>query len=177
MTTPIGIVCLSFGKRKEAYEPGPVNQRLAKVAEDIKLEFSPAVVVAQWEIARQLEQDGTPADLVVNLRNGSWRRGVRYLDTDDVLHEAFQTFRHRGIKRVIVVAHPFYHLGSIQEKVRNAGFLIQEEFIPDIEMDNSNLNLQWWTRNKLLFLVYGGLVTVADKVHVDLHGIGERKAT
>lgn len=176
----IGVVALSFAKRREALEPNPVNIALAKITKDISEELNDfgdqTIVVAQWEIARQLEADGRSPDLTVTQADASWHNGVRYVDSLDVLNKALGLFESYGVTEVVVVANPFFHLGQVQKIVRGSGFtVLTKHKIPWVGFDNSPHNLQWWCKGPIRFLIYGVLVTIGDKIGQDYHGIGERR--
>ena len=120
MTT--GILAFSFAKRSAHEEPNPVNINLAKATEKAVDHFralgEDTVVVAQWEIARQLTYDNYRVDRTVTQHHASIKEGgKRYLNSDDVLREAQQLFGEREIKKVFVVANPFLHLPTIQKRV------------------------------------------------------------
>ena len=173
MTT--GIIALSFTKR--AHEPGPVNRRLAHITDEVthSLESTgePAVVVAQSEIARALlrkpdavvtEDDATKRD----------RYGHLYLDSDDVLTEAFIRFRSADITDVIIVAQPFLHLQLAQVMTKRAGFTVEYMSIPPVGFDTHADNLQWWTKGPLRFVAYLLIQAIGTVLRKNFHGIGER---
>jgi hypothetical protein len=172
-----GIVALSFGRRSE--EPNPVNQALARALTDIVQEVDDftdsCFVVAQWEIALQLQEDGIEPDLTVGPEYASKHGNRVYLDTDDVLQAAHTQFRARGITKVIVVANPFIHLGAVRRMMESRRFEIETKYsIPKVGFDNDPAQLQWWCRGPLRTLLYGGVVLTGKMFNQDWHGIGER---
>lgn len=189
----IGIVALSFGKvRRDADDP--INHTLSTFVidahEDVvswrrALQGKPfkrpggteAVVVAQQEIARYLsghpEIDLRIVDDTHATRKGS---GRTYLDTQDVLNEAFRVFKDQEVRQVIVVAHPFLHARVARHLVKQAGYTNHEFRVNrHVDFDNSRNNLQWWCRGPIRFLAYLALQVAGKAMGKDFHGIGERR--
>lgn len=145
---PIGVVAFSFGLRGAAGEPGPSNAALARWAADAAGADPGAVVVAQWEVARGLEDLGVRCEHVVEPRPG------HYLDTAMVWDEASAVLRHAGVRRVVAVAQPFLHLRVVRAMVRRGGFTLQRTPRPHVPFDPSAANQQWWTRSRGRLVVY-----------------------
>jgi hypothetical protein len=178
----IGVIALSFAKYSEKKEPNPVNIKLANVVEsivdDIEAFGDDTFVVAQWEIARQLEWDNRPAQLVVTLWDASIKDGGRrYLDSADVVRKAFTFFREQGITDVVIVANPFLHLSAVRKMVENAGFtVIRDHKVPPVGFDRSADNLQWWCRGPFQLVAYLVLQVFGKLTRQNLHGFGERQS-
>jgi len=179
MTT--GVVALSFAKRSEKDEPGPVNIRLAKIVAAINDELQqggePTILVTQWEIARYLDAHDEPTDFIVDQDDASIKPGgKKYLDSGDVLRVAFAVFSHHKVTDVIVVANPFVHLWMVRGKVRAAGFTIMKTRVPWVGFDRSSQNLQWWTKGPIRLLVYTAIQVVGKLTNHTFNGIGERQS-
>ena len=179
MTT--GVVALSFAKRSEPEEPGPVNALLGRatsaVTDDLNAGGEDTITVIQWEIARQLDKDGEPCNLVVQPEAASVKPGGRtYLDSADVLEVAFEVFRRYGVTDVVVVANKFIHLQAARRSVRSAGFRVMKSKLPWVGFDPSSKNLQWWTKGPIRFVVYLAIQVVGKLAHRSFNGIGERTA-
>lgn len=192
----IGIVALSFGKVREpaidtvnhalsilvrnAHDE-VVTWRLTLKGDNRHTRATETVIVAQQEIARYLHENDlqNPNIKVVTdahaTRKGS---GRFYLDTQDVLNEAFKTFKKENVREVIVVAHPFLHAWMARRYVKQAGF-INHEFRGSrwIGFDSSQDNLQWWCRGSVRFLLYIAIQVAGKVIGKDFHGIGERNNT
>lgn len=191
----IGIVALSFGKVSSRAPYDFVNAHLStyaavaheivtnkilqgqdgdpRYADDIQ-----TVIVAQQEIAHFLnEYHGHEIDIkvVTDAHATHKKSGRAYLDTQDVLDEAFRQFDKEGVHEVIVVAHPFVHAWIAWQLVKKAGF-IEHQFRIDapIGFDSSQDNLQWWCRGRLRFLTYLAIQAAGKAIGKDFHGIGER---
>lgn len=170
-----GVIALAFGKR--AVEPNPVNKRIAAITDQVSAELKRTekgtFVVSQHEVA---DGQHSRPNLVVTQRSATNtnRRDELYLDTQDVLREAFTPFRENGIKEVIVVANPFLHLQAARSMVESAGFEVIRYEIPRVGFDNSPLNAQWWCRGPIRFVSYLGLQLVGDAIGKNFHGIGEK---
>jgi len=178
MTT--GILAFSFAKRSAHEEPNPVNINLAKATEKAVDHFralgEDTVVVAQWEIARQLTYDNYRVDRTVTQHHASIKEdSKRYLNSDDVLREAQQLFGEREIKKVFVVANPFLHLPTIQKRVAAQGFtVIRDHKISSVGFDRDPRNLQWWCRGPVELGIYSAIQVVGKVIGHDFSGIGER---
>lgn len=141
----LGIVAFSFGQRTPADEPNPCNRRLAAAVERLLIE--PAVVVAQWEVAR-----GLPAGLPAHVVGAESDRD--YLDTEQVWRRAVPALRTGGVDRVIAVAQPVLHRAKAHRLIRHSGFRVERRRIGWIGFDASRANTQWWTRGPLRLAVY-----------------------
>lgn len=182
MQTGVGVIALSYGKRR--LEPNPVNARLGRELIDIIDIFDTynngVVVASQWEITNQLVIDGyekfvdvnvTPADATKRRKDGT-----KYLDSEDVLRKAFELFESRGVYEVIVVANPFLRLKAVRKLVKKAGFDINPyPMMGRIGFDNSPLQLQWWCKGPIRFIIYDIIVKFGEIIGSDWHGIGEKK--
>lgn len=186
----IGIVALSFGKVSPHTGLDPINHALSgfvcEAHKDIttwrltlkgkQTHGTETVIVTQHEIARHLtDYPGLNLKIVTEAFATQKGSGRFYLDTQDVLNEAFQVFRKENVREVIVVAHPFLHAWVARRLVKRAGF-INHEFRVNrgIGFDSSRNNLQWWCRGPLRFLAYMALQVIGRTIGKDFHGIGER---
>lgn len=189
----IGIVALSFGKVSRQASFDPVNYRLSEFVKDAHKDITTwrlvlqgksskrtsateTIIVAQQEISHYLT-DYPELDLriVTNAHATPKDNGQLYLDTQDVINEAFRVFREEEVREVIVVAHPFLHAWTARRLVRQMGF-INHEFRVDewIGFDSSRDNLQWWCRGPLRFLIYVAIQVIGKATGKGFHGIGER---
>ena len=180
MTT--GVVALSFAKRSELEEPGPVNKLLGRatsaVTDELNAGGEDTISVIQWEIAKQLDKDGEEYNLIVRPEDASVKPGGRtYLDSADVLGIAFEVFRHYGVTDVVVVANKFIHLQAARRSVRSAGFRVMKSKLPWVGFDPSSKNLQWWTKGPVRFVAYLAIQVVGKLTRRSLNGIGERTAS
>jgi hypothetical protein len=177
MSHGTGIVVLSYGKR--AIEPGPVNKRLAMITDELDDSLQqvgePTVIVAQWEVAGGLA-DNTIPRLIVTQEDATNldRNGKPYLDSQDVLNKAFDLFRKLGVTDVAVVANQFLHKQAAEAIVGKAGFTVFKYASRSVGFDNSPLNLQWWCRGQIRFMIYLGIQVVGKITKQNLHGIGEK---
>ena len=189
----IGIVALSFGKVSQRARFDLINYRLSTytaVAHELvttkrllgqgdETHYTgdmQAVVVAQFEIANYLTTFHKFDVRVVTSAHATPKgNGRLYLDTQDIINEAFRVFRDENVREVIVVAHPFLHAWLTRRLVKKMGF-INHEFRVDrrIGFDSSRDNLQWWCRGRLRFLAYLAIQVAGKAIGKDLHGIGER---
>jgi hypothetical protein len=150
-----GIVAFSFALRTVEEEPNPCNIRIAEEVERLSTEeldrigASIPVVVAQWEVARKLKQDGYKVDHVVE-RNPDGT----YLDSEGVWEQAKQVFEERGIRVVIPVAQPFLQMTKIKRMIKDDGFVVADRKIKWIGFDNDPRNTQPWTKGPISLLVY-----------------------
>jgi hypothetical protein len=138
-----GLVVFSFALREE--EPSPCNVRLAEATERILAkakQLGDVLVVAQWEVAKKLEQDGVGVDLVV-LPNTD----ASYLDTKDVWDQAQNLFQRRGVVTVILVAQPFLHLSKVKQLIHADNYVVDVTYLGLIgRIGFDKESLQSWTR-------------------------------
>lgn len=144
-----GIVAFSFAQRAESDEPGPCNVRIAEaVATIVRKQSEPVMIVAQWEVNRELERLGVTVQHVVRPHEG------QYLDSEQVWKEAAAEFSRIGIKRVTPVAQPFLQLAKVNRLIRKDNFSVLRERIGFIGFDRSEKNLQWWTKGRCRLIAY-----------------------
>ena len=191
----IGIVALSFGKVDRRTAVDPVNNTLSSYVREANNQittwsltsrgdtrhsgYTETLVVAQHEVAAYLSGDPELNLRIVTdahaTRKGS---GRIYLDSQDVLNEAFRIFRKEDIYEVIVIAHPFLHSWMVRRLVQQAGFIIHPFKVGrDVNFDSSRNNLQWWCRGRVRFLLYLMIQMAGRVIGKDFHGIGERHGT
>jgi len=143
------ILALSFGQRRS--EPNPCNLVIAQVAlllsRDSASQRLP--VIAQWEVARAMELQGTSADVVINQpEDGS------YLSTIGVLSQTSPHISSLGAREIIVVAHPFLHQRYVAHLVSARGLTPYCPPMPKVGYDRSALNQQWWTKGRARLIAY-----------------------
>lgn len=149
---PAGLVAFSFGGRRQASGPSPVNLQLAQIANSLRSSCpSMAAVAAQAEVAAHLEFKENESSLVIGHSNAG------YLDSVEVWAQAAAFFRHAGITHVIAVAHPFLHVQYIRWLIRRDGFEVVPVHIPRLGFDRSGHNIHWWTRGHLRLIIYSVL--------------------
>jgi predicted aspartyl protease len=147
----VAIVVFSFTSREE--EPGPCNIRLAKNVERIYDELIDegftVYIVAQWEVALQLEADGFHVNHVVHPQKGI------YLDTDGVWEETREmVLKPESIEEITPVAHSWLQIIRVKLLIKRDGFRIIKKKIGKIGFDRSPLNLQPWTKGPVRALIY-----------------------
>jgi len=143
------ILALSFGQRRS--EPNPCNLIIAQVALSLSRDSASQrlPVIAQWEVARAMELQGSPADAVINQpEDGS------YLSTTGVLSQASPHISSLGAREIIVVAHPFLHQRYVARLVRAGGLTPYRPPMPKVGYDRSPLNHQWWTKGRARLIAY-----------------------
>jgi hypothetical protein len=146
----LAVVAFSFGLRAKAREPNPCNRRLARAAERIAgHESGNILLLAQWEVAKQLKADGVHVDRVIN-KSG---RGA-YLDSDEVWAQALAFLRDHRVTRVIPVAQPFLQIHKIRKLIRESGLPVDRKRIGWVGFDPSPANTQWWTKGPMRLLAY-----------------------
>jgi len=144
----VGIVAFSFGLREN--EPNPCNVRLAEEVIRAAHEVGSQVcIVAQWEIARALQEWGLVADVVVDPVPG------KYLGSADVAMRAKEAFQSAGVQECVVIAQPFLHLSRCKRLMEMAGFRPRDMAIGRIGFDSQST--QWWTRGPIRLLLYAVL--------------------
>jgi hypothetical protein len=146
---PLGIVAFSFGLRAPDEEPNPANAALAGVVGSAREAAGRStVIVAQWEVAKQLERDGVPVTHRVIARPD------RYLDSTEVWRQARDLLHHHGVRDVVPVAHPILHLRYVTSMLRADGFDVVAPPRHRVPFDRSDANHQWWTRSRIGLAVY-----------------------
>lgn len=153
----IAIVAFSYALRKD--EPNPCNVRIAKIVEriyhELRDEGFTVYIIAQWEVALQLKADGIHVDHVVQARS-------TYLSSDDVFEEALEyVLDPENIDEVVPVAHRWLQIVKVKQLIKSAGKQVVKRYKGKgkIGFDNSDLNLQPWTKGPIRALIY------AIKVH------------
>ena len=145
---PKGLVALSFASSEN--EPNPCNARLARDTRYIvNTEKEEVVTVVQWEIARALKS--VPITHIVEKH----RQEGAYLDSDEVMAQAAEVFRERGVTEVIPVANPFLHLTKCRALIRKEGFVPVKRKIGRIGFYRESS--AWWCRGPFHLLLYAVL--------------------
>jgi hypothetical protein len=137
------IFALSFGQGANG-TPGKSNKALAEVVKKLHEESSLPMLL-QWEIAdcvSGLIKEGR--DLVVRKH----RAEGKYLDTREVIAQAWEFAKKRGIKKVIVVAHPD-HAPRCAAVAAKIGFDV--EIANTLEIPYDPESTQDWTRSAVVF--------------------------
>jgi len=149
-TSPVtAIVAFSFAQHEPSLEPSLCNRALAAEVLRLKTSYPDATVIAQWEVARGLDQLGEPSDFSIDpTTDGS------YLSSEKVWQAAVQRLDGTGTTQIIVVAQPFLHLAACRHLVRRSGFAVRKERVRNIGFDNSPANTQWQTRGPARLLLY-----------------------
>lgn len=133
------VIAFAFGRRlnKTGACPGRSNEQLARAAASLAPKLP---LVAEREVAEALPE-GVKAVAVVEASAAGWRRG-----TPGIAIRASQILLPRGLRRVIVIAHPA-HLGRAQANCRWAGFTVLAA--PSLHVDYDKCSAQWWTRGPI----------------------------
>jgi len=159
--THVGIIAFAFGQQV-TQTAGPSNDAIAKVTLEVKdqerNDGHPVLLVTQWEVALSCIERFEPPDLAVSAYDDP---STNYLTTKEVLDLGLQYFQSRGVRRVILIAHPLHMLlirtllTAKAWKVGNA--MIDWSYgdrMSTIPYDKSSGNRQWWTRGPVSFLWY-----------------------
>lgn len=163
MSGTIGLVAFSFALRE--HEPNPCNIRLAKAVMGIVAEKPTVAIVAQWEVARQLERDHYSVALTVEPpSDGS------YLDSEGVWEAAKVLFEQAGVTQVIPVAQPFLQMAKVKQMIRRDGYEVVSRRMGWIGFDSKSK--QPWTRSPLRLLAYA----IKQKL-TGSRGFGGRQST
>ena len=127
------------------------NSRLADAVQRIlEKEDNKCVVIAQWEIARELEARNIFPQHVVEPKVDN-----TYLDTIDVWKEAKAYLSSEASVEVVIVAQPFIHGYYIERMIRKDGYAVCHEY--DMEVGRIGFDsdsLQWWTRGPARLAFY-----------------------
>lgn len=141
---PQAILGLSFGQGKNN-SPGLTNEKLAEVVKRLWLEYKLPLFL-QWEIADCLLGIlGESSDLVVR----EHRQKGEYLDTREVILQAWDFSQKKNIKKVIVVAHPD-HMPRVLLTAEKIGFEVVPADTKDVPYDPEST--QEWTTSREKFL-------------------------
>lgn len=138
------ILALSFGQGADGTS-GKSNEALAKVVKKLH-EESDLPMFLQWEIAdciTGLIDKGR--DLVVRKH----RAEGKYLDTYEVIAQAWEFAKKRGIRRAVIVAHPdhAFRCAAVAVKI---GFDVEIANTAKVPYDPDSA--QEWTRNRKFFI-------------------------
>ena len=133
-----------------SFGTGRNNKRLEEAVKRILPMEKEAIIVAQWEVARELEKDGIkPTHVIEPLPNNS------YLSTRLVWEEARAYLELYDVTEVIIIANPFIHAYYIEKMVRKDGFRVDGSHSPEVgHIGFDPKSLQWWTRGPVLFAIY-----------------------
>lgn len=156
------IIVLSFGGRPAG--PGKINVSLAKIAGDLSKRYN-LPMIAQWEVAdsslelqdRLLhvvrEAKGPKPGVFIKLiekltTKKTNNKASRYLDSYEVLTQAAEASRMRGLKKAIIVAHSdhAWRAGKVAEKL---GFQVLFPYSKVTDFDKKSI--QKYTRKRRLW--------------------------
>jgi hypothetical protein len=168
MTFPdetVAIVAFSFGLRARDQEPNPCNRRLAHAVERItrqcENESINFLIVSQWGVAKQLEDDGVHVDKIISASP----RGY-YLDSNEVWAQAIVFLQDRHVTRVIPVVHPFLQMHKVCKLIRKSDLPLERKEIGWIGFDSSPANTQWWTKGPMRLLAYALMQALGRRTKV-----------
>ncbi|MCH7883296.1 hypothetical protein IIA95_02695 [Patescibacteria group bacterium] len=137
------IIALSFGASHE--DPNKSNVALARNVTVLRTVCNLPIIV-QWEIGNYLSSSFHTDFLSIYKH----REEGKYLDTYEVLAQAFEACRDHDLEKVIVVAHPDHVWRAIMT-ARKMGFDVVVPPISDIPYDQEST--QPWTRSRTRFMV------------------------
>lgn len=145
---------LGFAEGLRVIEPNPSNIAIAggvvQAVDYVESCGSVPIVVTQWEVTIALKElFDFDADMSVELRADG-----KYRDSRGVWEEAKPEFVREGVTQVIIIAQPYLHLPSLKRMVRADGYEVIEYKFGPIPFDDSDLNTQPWTRNKVAYTKY-----------------------
>lgn len=133
------IIALAFGFRINS--PGSSNLALTRITEqwheDLKIP-----IIAQHEIADQLYEPP-----LLNIKEH--RTAGKYLDTFEVIDQAFVACRSCGFQDALIVAHPDHQWRSMQT-AQALGLRVAAADVSSVPYDGKSV--QWWTKNAGLFM-------------------------
>ncbi|MEI7513617.1 MAG: hypothetical protein WCJ74_03290 [bacterium] len=134
-----------------SFGSGRANFRLAEAAERIVTkEETKCVIIAQWEVARELEKQNIPILHVVEPNTSG-----AYLDTIDVWNEAKICLALYDAVEIIIVAQPFIHGIYIERMIEKDGYQVCHKYDREIgRIGFDSESQQWWTRGPLRMILY-----------------------
>lgn len=147
------IFCLSFGKRDNGL--GLSNEFLI----DKILEFyknKPLPLIIQKDCA-----DYLPKNINVDKVISQHRIFGKYLDTSEVIRQCVKYCADHGYKKVLVFAHPD-HLKRVRKNLKHQG--LEFEIADTILCPYDPKSSQWWTRNKIFFMLREVMVFFYDLI-------------
>lgn len=138
------ILALSFGQGING-TPGKSNEALAEIVKNLR-ERTGLLLCLQWEIADCLRSIvDEPRDLVVR----DHREKGKYLDTYEVIAQAWEFAKQRDIREAIIVAHPD-HAPRCAGVAAKLGFDVVIANTASVPYDPEST--QEWTRSREIFL-------------------------
>jgi len=150
--TKIMILAFSFALGEE--EPNPCNVRIAKEVERLLHEWTirgnPVFIVAQWEVALQLEADCYEVDLVVSPGNEN------YLGSREVWEASKDILMEEDITNVVPVCQ-WLQMFKVRSLISKDGYNVLGEELGKVGFWNSPMNLQWWTKGPVRLCLYAAL--------------------
>lgn len=157
----VGVIAFAFGQQVTE-TAGPSNEAIARVALDVMHEeqwkSNAAVLSTQWEVALYCDERAEPADFIVSHYDDP---ATHYIDTKGVFDASLGFFKSQGVRRVVLVAHPFHLLFIrllIATKLWSIGeFQLDTTYnnsMASIPYDKSPGNRQKWTRGPVVFVAY-----------------------
>lgn len=166
----VGIIAFAFGQQQgDTPKAGLTNLAIGFTTEQIaqKLECTgnTVLVATQWEVAAANQLTEYRETHLVS----AFKTETHYVPTKKVLDASLAYFKERGVKHVVIVAHPLHRaviLTLIKTYVWPVGTLRRSEtqrfkiWMDAINYDRSPGNTQWWTRNPFAFALYLGRAMV-----------------
>lgn len=137
------IVAYSFGG--SVGRPGPSNQTFGRIINSLTSGNEKFIVVVQDFIEHCVDRK---PDLVTG------RDGV-YISTEDITDELAPFLRERGIREVLLVAHPFLHWRKCRNLLEDQDLAVERVKTGWIPFDEACEN--WWVRGPFHLLFYGVL--------------------
>ena len=135
------IIALAFGYRE--FDSGLSNRAMARVVERLFSEHG-IPIIAQHEITDVLRH--SPLSNVKEHRTKG-----EYLDTFEVLFQAYEVCKKHDLGRSIIVAHP-HHQWRAMKTATKLGLNCFAAEVASVPYDPKSE--QWWTRNAELFTPY-----------------------
>lgn len=165
----VGIIAFAFGQQGEKGFPlaGPTNCKITMTTWRIyaaeKRAGNDPMIAAQWETSL-----GLPRTYVRLVSQFDDRAG--YVDTKMVLDKSIEFLTENDAERVILVGHPL-HLFFIKLLIKMDVWKIgnirvdsqYDKLMKSIPYDQSPGNVQWWTRNPVVFVAYMAKALVTRK--------------
>ena len=147
------VVVYSFGGSPR-YGPGAANKKLAAIALRIAQNNpSGLVLVAQDYLEEPLREFGGIS--LVGLVVRKHRTKGAFLGTEEVTAQAVAYLHTQGIRRVVLVAHPFLHRFKCRKLLLRSGFSVKCAKTGFVPFDPGGEG--WWVRGPLRLLLYAVL--------------------
>jgi hypothetical protein len=150
-----GIIACAFGQQS-TNRAGPSNEAIGSVALQVK-KLTDGLISTQWEVEAYLQSVGESADHLTS----AFGTESHYVTTEQVFTSSFSYFESVGdVSDIVVVAQPI-HLRVIRlvmkdwETNPDVSFVrTYDPLMHHIPFDNSEGNVQDWTRGPIRFGAY-----------------------